>query len=184
MKKKNIIKIGIGVIVLILVVFCISVSLTIDKVGNYKAIKPYEELTFTEKVAAKVGGYEFYTKKELEDKGIIFTEEKKEAKKILEIFGDIPNLIGTKDGENTDTKIKECETVLDNLHEENSSGRVKGENLINLIDDCMDMTQHYKLALEAYKKLDVDSYKSYNDKAVGEFNKINSDMDRLGFKTK
>ena len=182
-RKKNI-KIGVGIVVIIVLAFAINIFITIDKVGDYKVSKPYDELTFTEKIASKLGGYEFDTKKELEDKGLVYTEEKKEVKAIIEIFKDIPDLVSTKDSENIDEKIKKCETVLTNLHEENSSGKIKGDNLIKLVDDCINMTQHYKFTLESYKKVDVDGYKTYGDKVVDDFNKINSDMDRLGFKEK
>ncbi|WP_346935019.1 hypothetical protein [Clostridium sp.] len=86
-----------------------------NKVGGYKVNKLYEELTFTEKIAAKLKGFNFYTKEEQIEKGWIFSDEKKEAQEIIDIFSPIASYIGTKDNEDTDIKIEKCKEVLRNL---------------------------------------------------------------------
>lgn len=182
MKKNTLRKIVIGIIVTIIVIFSGNVVLKIDKVGSYKVTKPYEELTFTEKIAAKVGGYHFDTKQELIEKGLILTEEQEEVKKIVEIFKEVPNMLNTKHEEGIDNKIQECEKILKNLHKENSSGRVNTDKLSDYMDNCISMTQNYMSALKSYKKLDVDGYEYYSDEMMVDFNKINNSFDRFGFK--
>lgn len=182
MNKKKILKIGIGLLSLLMVVFTINIFMNVEKVGKYKVDKPYEELTVTEKIAAKVGGYHFDTKQELIGKGLILSEEQKEVKFIISIFKEVPNMLDTKDGVNTDEKIKKCEDILNKLHEENSSGRVNTNNLANYMDNCISMTQNYMFGLKAYKNLNVTSYKSYSEKVTEDFNKINNSFDRFGFK--
>lgn len=182
MKKNTIIKIIGGIGATIVILFSINVALKINKVGEYKLTKPYEELTFTEKLAAKVGGYHFDTKQELIDKGLILTEEQEEVKRIVAIFKEVPEMLDTKDGENTDEKIKKCEEILNRLHQENSSGRINTDGLIDYMDNCISMTQNYMFALKAYKDLNVNNYKSYSDKLTDDFNKINNSFDRFGFR--
>ncbi|WP_040328454.1 hypothetical protein [Clostridium ihumii] len=180
--KKNKKTLVVGVVVVIALIFIIDMSITINKIGNFPVSKPYDEFTLNEKIASKLSGYEFFTKKELEEKGIIYTDDQNEAKKIIEIFNPLIELVSAnKDGEDTEEKIKVCESILDELDKENSSGKIKGDNLINFIDDCISMTQNYKFSLEAYNKLEVDKYKMYSEKVVENFNKINNDMSRLGF---
>lgn len=180
--KSKLIKISLGVLCAITIMFGISVYKAMDKVGKYTFDKPYEELTFTEKVAAKVKGYNFYTKKELEDKGFILSDEKKEAKAISDIYKEILQLMKTSDNQNTDEKIKKCDDILDRLHKENSSGNVKGENLINFMDESIDTVSNYKLKLQALKKVNAKEYKEYNEKIDNNFKKLDNDLDRLGFK--
>ncbi|AQS10550.1 hypothetical protein CLOBY_26950 [Clostridium saccharobutylicum] len=180
--KKKSIKIAIGILIVIAIIFGISVFRAIDRVGEYKVDKPYEDLTFTEKTAALLKGYKFDTRKELEDKGLILTPEKKEAKAIGDIYKDLLKSTKTSDSTDTDKKIKQCEDALKKLHEENSSGRVKGENLINFMDESIELISNYKTRLEALNRLDTKTYNEYIDKVNDNFKRLNNDLDRLGFK--
>ena len=74
--KTRIIKVTIGSLVVILIIFGVSVFRAIDRVGNYKVDKPYEDLTFTEKTAALVKGYKFETRDKLESEGLISSTTK------------------------------------------------------------------------------------------------------------
>ncbi len=180
--KSKIIKIAIGVLIVVVIPFGISVYRAIDRVGHYTFDKPYEDLTFVEKTAALLKGYEFETRKELEDKGVILSAEKKEAKAIGDICMELLKSTKTSDSIDTDKKIKQCEDALKKLHEENSSGRVKGENLINFMDESIDLISNYKERLEALNRLDMQKYNEYVDKINDNFKKLNNDLDRLGFK--
>lgn len=106
MKNKFILKIILGGIVFISIIFIINVFKSIDRVGNYSISKPYEELTFTEKTAAKLCGYKFdyiseedtilcnYSKKELET---MYINSEKYIGASLKFTGPIMNDIGFYD---------------------------------------------------------------------------------------
>ncbi|MEW8994354.1 hypothetical protein [Clostridium sp.] len=168
MNKGLLKKTVIGIIIFVIVIFGINIAVAMNKVGSYKVNKHYEELTFTEKIAAKL-------------KGWIFSDEKEEAQEIIDIFSPIASYIGTKDNEDTDIKIKKCKAVLMLLDKENESGRITTNNLINLINDCKNTTDYYLKALEAFKGSDPSKYSTYSGKMVESFKNVNNDLSRLGF---
>ena len=181
MNNKLLKKTVMRIIIFVIVIFGINIVVAMNKVGGYKVNKLYEELTFTEKIAAKLKGFDFYTKEEQIEKGWIFSDEKKEAQEIIDIFSPIASYMGTKDNEDTDIKIEKCKEVLMLLDKENESGKITTNDLINLINDCKNTTDYYSKALEASKGSDVSKYSTYSDKMVESFKNVNNDLSRLGF---
>lgn len=187
MNKKLLKKTVIGIIVLVIIIFGTNIVIAMNKVGGYKVNKFYEELTFSEKIAAKLKGVDFYTKEEQIEKGWILSDEKKEAQEIIDIFSPIASYLETKDNkdnrdnEDTDIKIAKCKEVLMLLDKENESGRITTNDLINLINDCKNTTHYYLRALEAFERSNPSKYSTYWYK-IGESSKnINNDLSRLGF---
>lgn len=181
MNKKLLKKTVIGIIVLVIIIFGTNIVIAMNKVGGYKVDKLYEELTFSEKIAAKLKGFDFYTKEEQIEKGWIFSDEKKEAQEIIDIFSPIATYIETKDNkdnEDTDIKIAKCKEVLMLLDKENKSGRITTNDLIN---DCKNTTYYYLRALESFERSNPSKYSTYWDKIVESSKNVNNNLSRLGF---
>ncbi|GEM_PF-3594501 len=184
MNKKLLKKTVIGIIVLVIIIFGTNIVIAMNKVGGYKVNKLYEELTFSEKIAAKLKGVDFYTKEEQIEKGWILSDEKKEAQEIIYIFSPIASYLETKDNkdnEDTDIKIEKCKEVLMLLDKENERGRITTNDLINLIKDCKNTTYYYLRALESFERSNPSKYSTYWDKIVESSKNVNNDLSRLGF---
>lgn len=149
MKKEVVFKIIIGAIVFISIIFAINVFKAIGKVGDYSVSKPYEELTFTEKIASKIAGYDIKTSAELkkdEEKAIEEARKEKLEK---------ANSQGVERAKKIDAKIQEGLFTMDQylqfqqllldklnkgeikieelneLHEKLSNGEIKIEDYLN-----------------------------------------------------
>ncbi len=79
MNKKRTLIIG---VVIILLGYGGYFAYCYNKIGSFTAITPKEDLSLTERLAAKVYGVEFYTKQELIDKGLIKGEKSEKQKEI------------------------------------------------------------------------------------------------------
>lgn len=57
-------KLIIGIIAIFIIIFCIDMYDTIKRVGRLPAVTLWEDLSFHDKIAAKLGGYNFETQEE------------------------------------------------------------------------------------------------------------------------
>ena len=72
MKKKRVIIGTVAIILIVFIIFIISLAKSMKRVKSYTILNTYESLTFTEKIAYKLHGYEkAKTKQELIDSGLI-----------------------------------------------------------------------------------------------------------------
>lgn len=157
--KEKTLKYALGGLVILLIIFGIMVFNAIDKVGNYKVNKPYEDLTFVEKTAALIKGYHFDTRKELEDNGLIGTaknsssntnsksgdiltdEQKRILTKKYEDLNDVQrtltleeidkkyNIISDSDKKNVDRLKKEKEEYLNKSSKEREANKDEYDKL-------------------------------------------------------
>ena len=79
MNKKRVLIIG---TMIILLVYGGYFAYCYNKIGSFTVITPKEDLSLTERLAAKVYGVDFYTKQELIDKGLIKGEKSEKQKEI------------------------------------------------------------------------------------------------------
>lgn len=176
-------KIGIAIAIAFIICLVGNVLITIHRIGEYKENKPYEELTATEKLSSKLAGYKFKTKEELIEEGLLLTEEQEEASKIYSMISlPIEYLRSDTNNDNVDFKIGVMEAASKTLHEENSSGRVNTENLRDFMDNSINLTQDYMLALKAYKDINVNSFNIHMAETTNDFKNIINCIDRLEIK--
>ncbi|KGO14288.1 hypothetical protein NZ45_07970 [Clostridium botulinum] len=150
MSRKKIFKIGLGALVFIIIIFAINVFITIDKVAEYSVGKPYSDLTFTEKIAAKIGGYKFDTRQELIDKGLIADENgyvkdmSNKSKEISFDISDITTKVNTIKVDET-TDIRKIEITYTNNSIYTITGidftvKFDGTNETTTVTDVKDVT--------------------------------------------
>lgn len=175
MNKKRNICIIVFTSILIMFILALIFNSTCNNIEGYKNKKAYEDLSYTEKVVAKIKGYKIYTRKELINN---------EATKIVGIFKKIGNLNDVYNNSNKallDDKIKQCDIVLNELHDENSSGNIIDDSLISIIDNAISAAENYKKGLNSYTKGDFSACSEFAKKSQEDILKITNEMERLGF---
>lgn len=149
MRKEKKLKIGVGALILIIVIFAINVFITIDKVGEYSLSKPYEELTFTEKIASKLGGYNIKTRDELkkdEEKAVEDARREKleQAKKE-----------GTETAKRIESRIKEGNFTMEQyikFHELLAEKLKNNEITIEELNETDEKLSNGEIKIEDYLK--------------------------------
>lgn len=75
MKKDNIIKAIKYIALAFVVVFVINICLAESRIGHYSALTPLENLTFTERIAAKLNNSSFRSREDLKKDGLLQSDE-------------------------------------------------------------------------------------------------------------
>lgn len=180
----NVLKCVIVIIVATLIMFSVVIFKAYRRIGKYPVTKAYDDLTFTEKIAAKISPYEFETKEQLIKEGLIYNDEMEIGSKIMEMVDSVISNSSTDDSENTDIKIEETKKTLKKLQSYYKKGKINTNGLTNLYNDSYDMISYYKNRLEAYKKIDAYAYEEYSDKYISILSDIKIDFEKIGFEFK
>lgn len=147
MKNKFILKIILGGIVFISIIFIINVFKSIDRIGNYSISKPYEELTFTEKIASKISGYDIKTIAEMKK-----DEEKANEEARKEKIEEAKNQ-GIEVAKKIEAKIEEGVFTMDQYLEFQQllSGKLsKGEIKIEEVNELNEKLSNGEISIEDY----------------------------------
>lgn len=118
---------------------------------------------------------------------------KEEANTIIDITNKVfeLNQIYEKDNPTViDEQLKECDKILEELHQENLSGRVKGDTLKNIMDNSIALVECHKKALNCFSSTAnfvgtsnaFDYYSKYCDEEDTYKAQIKSDIERLSTK--
>lgn len=86
MKKSIVFKGLMAIIIVICLVIGVNIFFSMKRIQNYSILTPFDNLTFTEKIADKLSGSNFKSKKELERANLLLSDEyvEKENKKNIE----------------------------------------------------------------------------------------------------
>lgn len=161
----------------ILIIFILGLifNSTCNNIESYKNTKAYEDLSYTEKIVANIKGYKIYTRKEL------INNEATKIVGILKKIGNLNDVYNNSNKELLDDKINQCDTILNELHEENSSGKIIDVSLVSIIDNAISATENYKKGLNSYKKGNFSECSEFAKKSQEDILIITNEMERLGF---
>lgn len=85
MKKDKIVKIIVSVIGIVIIIFGINICIAAKRIDKYSCLTPLENLTFTERIAAKLNNSSFKSRELLKKDGLLMSDEsiKKDNEKNL-----------------------------------------------------------------------------------------------------
>lgn len=109
---------------------------------------------------------------------------KNEASKIVSILKKIDTLNQLYDINNQDIideEIEEHDKILEELHQENSSGNISDERLESIIDNSISAVKNHKSGLNSFKNGDLNTYSEFIKKSDENILQITNEMERLGF---
>ena len=75
MGKDKIIRIVMSLAGVVIVILGISISMSVERIGHYSALTPLEDLTITERIAAKLSNSSFKSKEDLKKDGLLQSSE-------------------------------------------------------------------------------------------------------------
>ena len=180
--KQIIIKWIIRVVLILFLIFIICVFRACQRIGNYDSTTPFEDLTFTEKIADIISpNIDFETKEELIEDGIIYNDEMETGSDIMEIIDDIIDYSNTTDKDDIDSKIEFCDKELSKLQKMYDNKKINTSGLEELYSNSYDMIDYYKSRLKAYKELDTYSYKEYIEKYNEAYEDVERSLEKIGF---
>ncbi len=175
MRNKKLVIIILSILIFIMTISGIVFNQTLKNIQLYGDSKAYEDLSYLEKTVASIEGYTFYTREQLRDK---------EAQKIVIILKKIGNLTQLYDKNNktiVSEEIKQCDSILDELHKENSSGNISDDSLRTIIDNSISAVENHKSSLNAFKNGDLNTFSEFAKKSDENALKVRNEMERLGF---
>lgn len=108
-----------------------------------------------------------------------------EAAKISNIAKKLNNLHQLYDINNKnviDEELRECDKILEELHKENSSGKIYDESLKSIMDNSIGAVENNKKSLEAFKNGDMGTFSEFSKKSSENISKLNNELERLGSK--
>lgn len=171
-KNKRIILV---VVIILLVIIGIVFNQNCKKIEGYNGEKAYEDLSYVEKTVAKVKGYTIYTRQELRD------NEASKIVSILKKIGDLNKLYDINNRNIIDEELARYDKVLEELHKENSSGKIYDDSLRIIIDNSIGAVENRRNGLDAFKNGNLNTYSEFTKKSEENISEVRNEMERLGF---
>lgn len=171
--RKKFVKLATVYILLLVVVAGALFYKTGEKIKSYNLTKPYEDLNVLEQFVVKIGGYPIYTRQQLVDK---------EAEYIVKTLKQVSNLSDLTTSDVINKEINECDKILDDLHNENSTGKITGDSLKVIMDNSISAVENHKKSLEAFKNGDLNTFSEFSKQVDKNAIAVRNEVERLGFK--
>ncbi|BAH07935.1 hypothetical protein [Clostridium kluyveri] len=113
-----------------------------------------------------------------------YVKRENEAHQIANIvkrMDDLRQLYDINNENVIDEEIKECDKILEELHEENSSGNISDESLKSIMDNSISAVENHKKSLNAFKDGDIYTFSEFSKKSNENVAQLNNELERLGF---
>lgn len=115
-------------------------------------------------------------------KNMSVQEDLKTIDKIADIVNrknDLNKLYIKDNNEEVEYEINECDKLIDELHSINSSGAIRNDYLVNIMNNSIEAIINRKTSLQCSKNLDLKSYSEYNKKESYNVEQIKLNIQRF-----
>lgn len=115
-------------------------------------------------------------------KNMSVQEDLKTIDKIADIVNrknDLNKLYIKDNNEEVEYEINECDKLIDELHSINSSGAIRNDYLVNIMNNSIEAIINKKASLQCSKNLDLKSYSEYNKKESYNVEQIKLNIQRF-----